>query len=190
MHELGDVWWDNMDFGNKLYAGDIKRIGSIELMDEFESKTDGGYTYDTLIFGRLMNLLDEEIEGNPLYDISLYVKRYNQGDKIILSNITFTKLKKEFYDYQLDTLDEYDSSLEEVLQKNIIESFKKNRDLFKESKSNVILFDTQIGFNAQNSTNRMGYGNEYCGSILVHEGTKYGETTLYAFVGMNVTFRE
>lgn len=135
-------------------------------------------------------ILDEEVEENPLYDISLYVERYNKDKKIILSNITFTKLKKEFYNYSLDTVDEYDDSLEETLQKNIIYSFKKNRNLFKKSKSNVIFFDTPISFSAQNSANRTGYGNEYCGNILIYEGTKYGETTLYSFVGMCVTFRE
>lgn len=179
-----------MKLEKKLYAGNIKKISSIELMDEFESTTDGFYNYETLVFGKIMNLQDEEVEDNPLYDISLYVKRYNRGDKIILSNITFTKLKKELYDCPLDTLDEYDNTLDEVLQKNIIESFKKNRNVFNKSKSNIIFFDIPIGFNAQNSTNRTGYGNEYCGDILIHEGTKYGETTLYAFVGMCVTFRE
>ena len=67
-----------MEFKNKLNAGNIRKINSIQLMDEFESISDNSiHTYDTLVFGRIMNLLDEEVDGNPLYDITLYVKRYN-----------------------------------------------------------------------------------------------------------------
>ena len=180
-----------MEFKNKLNAGNIRKINSIQLMDEFESISDNGiHTYDTLVFGRIMNLLDEEVDGNPLYDITLYVKRYNHNERIIFSDITFTKLKTDLYHCPLDILDDYDETLEEVLQKTIIDTFKKNRNLFKKSKSNTIIFDTPISFNAQNSSNRTGYGNEYYGNILIHEGTKYGETTLYTFVGMYVSLRD
>lgn len=179
-----------MKIGKILSAGNIRKKSSIKLMDEFESTIDGVHKYDTLVFGRIMNLMDEEVEGNPEYDISLYVQRCNKDDEILFSDITFTKLKRELYNCPLDTLDEYDGTLGEVLQKNIIESFKKNRDLFKKKKDNIIFFDTPITFSAQNSSNRTGYGNEYYGDMLVHEGTKYGETTLYTFVGMRVILRE
>ena len=42
-----------MEFKNKLNAGNIRKINSIQLMDEFESISDNSiHTYDTLVFGR------------------------------------------------------------------------------------------------------------------------------------------
>lgn len=45
-------------------------------------------------------------------------------------------------------------------------------------------FDLPIEFNAQNNLNRCGYGNKYHGEELIYEGTLYGETTTYMFVGV------
>ena len=47
-----------------------------------------------------------------------------------------------------------------------------------------IKFEKPYLLRAQNSNNRTGYGNEYYGYDLVYQGTLYGETTNYAFVGV------
>lgn len=43
-----------------------------------------------------------------------------------------------------------------------------------------------IFIGAQTSQNREGYGNIYNGETLIHEGTKYGETTPFLIVGIRV----
>jgi hypothetical protein len=50
----------------------------------------------------------------------------------------------------------------------------------------TIMFKTCYLLSAQNSANRTGYGNIYYGDELVHEGTLYGETTSYAFAGVQI----
>ena len=52
-----------------------------------------------------------------------------------------------------------------------------------ESNDIEVVFPIPVQFNAQNSSNRSGYGNRYCGEELIYEGTLYGETTDYMFVG-------
>lgn len=51
-----------------------------------------------------------------------------------------------------------------------------------------VLFDNPISINAQSSSNRTGYGNEYYYDTLVYEGTKYGETSQFPIIGYKVTF--
>ena len=57
-------------------------------------------------------------------------------------------------------------------------------DLEFESDKKALSFDYPCQFNAQSSSNRTGYGNEYNGEDLVSEGTKYGETTRFFIIGV------
>lgn len=54
-------------------------------------------------------------------------------------------------------------------------------------KKRIFYFEKPFKLKAQNSTNRQGYGTvwDWSGGVgtVLYEGTKYGETTDYAFVG-------
>ena len=69
------------------------------------------------------------------------------------------------------------------------ENFNKNvQDNFEDEKT--IYFDNPISINAQSSSNRTGYGNEYYYDMLIYEGTKYGETSEFPIVGYEVEYNK
>ena len=69
------------------------------------------------------------------------------------------------------------------------ENFIKNvQDNFEDEKT--IYFDNPISINAQSSSNRTGYGNEYYYDMLIYEGTKYGETSEFPIVGYEVEYNK
>lgn len=69
------------------------------------------------------------------------------------------------------------------------ENFNKNvQDNFEDEKT--IYFDNPISINAQSSSDRTGYGNEYYYDMLIYEGTKYGETSEFPIVGYKVEYNK
>lgn len=135
-------------------------IGSVRVMDEFESTTDEGYQkYTRMIFTNscyselgAYNLIVERLSG-----------RESDGD------ITMTDFKKG-----------HDRKLKEYVGEQIRKRLKGK----KGTRGMEILFEKPYLLRAQNSGNRTGYGSEYNGYDLVYQGTLYGETTKYAFVGI------
>ena len=61
--------------------------------------------------------------------------------------------------------------------------FENNLNKQSNKSEDIILFDNPISINAQSSSNRTGYGNEYYYDTLIYEGTKYGETSEFPIVG-------
>lgn len=151
-----------------------KTSGSIKIMDEFESTNNKNEKiYDTLELQDLFFIMYRKRR----YSISLLVQRKNYDQKCIYSSLTFTDMKKEILNYHFFIEDKNS-------YKVIHETFEgiKNNWNSKESET-LYQFPVPVQFNAQNSSNRCGYGNQYCGEELVWEGTLYGETSDYIFVG-------
>ena len=71
-----------------------------------------------------------------------------------------------------------------LLIKHVESEVSKAKEKAILAKDDEIIFETPFLLRAQNSSNRTGYGNEYNGYDLVYEGTLYGETTKYAFIGV------
>lgn len=151
-----------------------KDSGSIKIMDEFESR-DENYNkkYDTLELTDLFCIQYRK----KLYWISLLLQRMPKNISYIDSSLTFTDMKKLL--------------LEMVFTVNKKDSYKVLHEVFEgikgvckiDSKETKYIFPVPVKFNAQNSGNRSGYGNRYYGEDLVYEGTLYGETTDYMFIG-------
>lgn len=138
---------------------------TVELMDRFEG-IGTEKPYDRLILKNAMYIR----VGSLGEMIDLVVERSKSKD--FQGNITFTEYKKgEIYD-----LREY---IENQFTEKEIQNYKKSGELYKFSKPYLL--------RAQNSRNRSGYGWEWDWSDpyapLVNEGTLYGETTNYVFVG-------
>ena len=151
-----------------------KDTRTIALMDEFERKdADGERIYDSMQLCGVFSIKYNRIN----YSIDLELKRRIQNTAIIPSGLTFTDLKKELLDrlFTLKNRDDFRVLHEVFSGAATISSV--------ESKVGAVsyTFPIPVQFNAQNSSNRSGYGNRYYKDQLVHEGTLYGEVTHYMF---------
>lgn len=147
---------------------------TIKIMDEFESE-------DRELRKRYMSLELCDVfcikYRRKLYWVSLIIQRKPKEQQCIPSLLTFTNLKNKLLE-RVFTLDDEGS------YKIVSEIFKGIRRNWQcEANDIEVVFPIPVQFNAQNSSNRSGYGNRYYGEELVYEGTLYGETTDYMFVG-------
>lgn len=142
---------------------------TIGLMDKFEGYT-GENPYDRMIIKKAMFIRD----GFSCLAIDLVVERSNgqphQG------NITFTQFKKG-----------QDQNLQSFVQTQF--STTSIREYQESGK--MLRFNKAYLLRAQNRNNRTGYGSEWDWSNRyfpqVTEGTLYGETTNYLFVGAYIS---
>ena len=131
-------------------------------MDEFESLTDEGFRkYERIVI------------KNTIWGQSgryhLILARMSASEYV--GDITMTDFKNQRGNYGL-LIKHVESEVSKAKEKAIL------------AKDAEIIFETPFLLRAQNSSNRTGYGNEYNGYDLVYEGTLYGETTKYAFIGV------
>lgn len=153
---------------------------SIEIMDEFEKRDSEGKKLYSML--KLINVFVIKYRRQN-YWISLSVKRMPKNVDFEDSSLTFTKLKKQLAEhvFTIKNKDEF------LIVNKVFESIK-NAQLPKRSKECIeIVFDKPVKFNAQNSSNRSGYGNRYYFGECVYEGTLYGETSDYMFSGCECT---
>lgn len=134
---------------------------TVKLLDEFDSFDEHRkYIYDRLIL----------IQSYTCYHHScdLIIERLNDRDAV--GDITMSKLlrgsRKESKDFR-----EYAEQ----------EAAKQQPEIF-----DTVIFSKPYLLRAQNSSNRMGYGNVYYQDVLMYEGTLYGETTDYCIVGIRL----
>lgn len=131
---------------------------TVDIFDDFEELTSEGFQkYKRLIFDKGFYFSGKSWR--------FIVERLHTDDYV--GDTTMTKFKTgnagRLYQYAREEL-------------------MKNADGLKDVKE--IVFSKPYHLRAQNSSNRTGYGSIYEGDYLVHEGTEYGETTDYAFVGL------
>lgn len=164
-----------MDTNRTLSCKLYRDTRTVALLDQFESRNaDGTKTYETLLLKDVFCIKYE----NHLWWVGLQLKRKPQNVECVDSSLTFTKLKKDILEHVFSeaTPDSY----------RIIQAVFSCISLipnFADIPNVSVQFDKPVKFNAQNSSNRCGYGNRYWRDELVHEGTLYGETTDYMFVG-------
>lgn len=131
---------------------------SVRLMDEFETLTEEGFKkYTRLVIKN----------GFLNFRYKFIIERL--GNRKARGDITITDFKKG---YNADLIEYANEQIALYLKGNV------------EKNGMEILFEEPYLLRAQNSSNRTGYGREYNGSDLVWQGTLYGETTEYAFVGV------
>lgn len=145
-----------------LYKYISDKTKSVPLMDEFESLTDEGFRkYERIVI------------KNTIWGQSgryhLILARMSASEYV--GDITMTDFKIQRGNYGL-LIKHVESEVSKAKEKAIL------------AKDDEIIFETPFLLRAQNSSNRTGYGNEYNGYDLVYEGTLYGETTKYAFIGV------
>lgn len=152
----------------------VKHVPTIKLMDQFESVVDGKQKYDIL---KLEDVFCLNID-DCVFRVSLYIKRLSHGKAYIASNLTFSKFKTAIMgkSFGANNAGQFHITREAYhgLEKRLSEGMT----------SGDYYFETPVQFNAQNSSNRMGYGTRYYGSRCVYEGTRYGEVTNYMCVGV------
>ncbi len=135
---------------------------TVELMDEFESETEKGFRkYQRLI---IVNYFFSSV-GHYQFIVERLESKNTVG------NITMTEFKQKEWNGLIDYANK------EITKKSKISELKENEE---------VIFEVPFLLRAQNSSNRTGYGNEYCGEELIYEGTLYGETTSYVFVGVKL----
>lgn len=142
---------------------------SIALMDQFEGNNKEKILYDQILVKNEFCML---LEGKYLrYQLVIERRKYEQETS---GDITFTNFKKGNV-----------SALREHIKMEIEE--KNLKDYVGTDK--VYRFNIPYKLRAQNSSNRTGYGWEWDwtgGYGTYTEGTLYGETTDYVFVGIKV----
>lgn len=144
---------------------------TVNLLDKFEGLgTDA--PYERLVIKNAMRIY----KGSQSEVISLVVERSKNHD--YEGDITFTKFKQG-YTLKLKTF------IDNQISKSDFVAYKNSGKMFRFSKPYLL--------RAQNSRNRSGYGWEWDWSTpyapLVTEGTLYGETTDYVFVGTYIGYR-
>ena len=139
---------------------------TIELLDEFEGIGDNNpYVYEMLEIPSAIYLW----KNKKYISLSLVVKRCRASECV--GDITFTEFKQE----KVADLKNYVSK---QITDTVVEKYQGKREIF--------YFEKPYHLRAQNSSNRTGYGWEWDWSGGVGdyvEGTMYGETTDYGFVG-------
>lgn len=145
-----------------LYKYISDKTRSVPLMDEFENLTKEGFRkYERIV---IKNTIWGKLGRYHLILARMSALEY-------VGDITMTDFKNQRGNYGL-------------LMKHVETEVAKAKEKTVLTKNIEIVFEIPFLLRAQNSSNRTGYGNEYNGYGLVHEGTLYGETTKYAFVGV------
>lgn len=169
--------------------------GSVKILDEYIKSKKQYFFIDTCF---------DIIHLDKIYRINFIISNKIPIDKTIIStNITMTEFKKLYgYEYcDCETLINYRKKLSlenrcsapklSVPVLDFLElfytHFQKNLEGQK-SENDIIFFDNPISINAQSSSNRTGYGNEYYYNTLIYEGTKYGETSQFPIIGYIISF--
>lgn len=147
---------------------------TVKLLDKFEG-FDTETPYERLIIKNAMRIY----KGNQSEMINLVVERSKNCD--YEGSITFTKFKQG-----------YTLNLRTFVENQIAHISKSDLAVYKNS-GKIFRFSKPYLLRAQNSRNRSGYGWEWDWSTpyapLVTEGTLYGETTDYMFVGAYIGYR-
>lgn len=148
-----------------------KKTETIKLMDEFEKRNESHKKIYTTL--KLVNVFCIQ-KGEQLFWISLYIQRKPKEIACIESSLTFSDLKKNMLGkvFTVDNSKDY----------RVLEEVFYGSETFNSISKEKYVFPKPVKFNAQNSSNRSGYGNKYYGENLIYEGTLYGETTDYMFV--------
>lgn len=169
--------------------------GSVKILDEY-IKSKKQYFF--------INTCFDIIHIDKIYRIHFIISnKIPVNKKIISTNITMTEFKKLYgYEYcDCELLINYRKGLSiesrcsapklSVPVLDFLElfytHFQENLEMQK-SEDEIIFFDNPISINAQSSSNRTGYGNEYYYDILMYEGTKYGETSQFPIIGYTMSF--
>ena len=180
-----------------MFEESIVDTSTIKVLDEY-IKSKEQYFYITDIFNVEHN--------NKIFNVNFIISnKIEIGKEIIQTNITMTDFKKIFGSYfnSYNRIIEYKKHNSSKDRKSVpklslpvydflemfFENFIKNvQDNFEYEKT--IYFDNPISINAQSSSNRTGYGNEYYYDMLIYEGTKYGETSEFPIVGYEVEYNK
>lgn len=180
-----------------MFEESIVDTSTIKVLDEY-IKSKEQYFYITDIFNVEYN--------NKIFNVNFIISnKIEIGKEIIQTNITMTDFKKIFGSYfnSYNRIIEYKKHNSSKDRKSVpklslpvydflemfFENFIKNvQDNFEDEKT--IYFDNPISINAQSSSNRTGYGNEYYYDMLIYEGTKYGETSEFPIVGYEVEYNK
>ena len=140
----------------------FKDSGTVHIMDAFEDVNEKGFRrYERLIVENFFSF-DEN------FGFNLVIER--KGERATVGSITMTEFKQGYVQHLI-------SHVKKEIRKMI--SIRENQ--VKDGE--MIFFEVPYLLRAQNSSNRTGYGNVYNGEDLIFEGTLYGETTSYAFIG-------
>lgn len=142
------------------------------IMDEFSCS---GKQF--LIFKRAFNL------GHLWMPLSLVITKGQRGVNYAYNGLTMTNLKKHMGHYiwahTLERLDE--GSRIYPLYRELAAVAEKMQEC---EESDIIPFQTPCMFGGQTYANQSGYGSEYYGEDLVHQGTLYGETSKFLIIGV------
>lgn len=154
-----------------LYCYIYKDTKTISIMDKFDGVGQTNkVTYDRLI---LNNSFYINVGDDYSCECLLIIKRICPQTKTV-GDITLTEFKKDngdiIYNYARDFLNK---------------TYKENPKIIEKKE---IYFDNPYYLRAQNSSNKIitGWEWHWDGSNLdyVYEGTEYGETNKYGFVGI------
>ena len=177
---------------NQIYSAKLtKQTKTVALFDNFYKQREPYLKLELTEF-------EYKKEATCFFGISShYISYYSPVSLIIIKQwdairrtsrtLTISELKKYSHTSLNHTPDnnELRRLFEEIngIPKQEFEMDIKNTGVFKRK---YYPLSKPISLGAQISSNREGYGNQYCGEELVYEGTKYGETTEFLIVGICV----
>lgn len=160
----------------------FETTGTVKVMDEYDGI---GEKYK-VVYDRLViyneNLLGRT-KNDSVFNYALIIERGNS--KGTVGSITMTNLKSSYLNPFVYVTKEEGSKV--VLLKEHVNN-EITEDVYGEyvDTGRPYFFSEPYHLRAQNSRNRSGYGNIYYGDVLIHEGTKYGETSSYLIVGVYI----
>lgn len=167
---------------------------TVAILDRFEESNEKSMKLKDIV-----TLASLEPENVRRCNLSLLIRKTKPKDKCYLSNIRMTDIKnicKQKSIFVESLIDISELSYRNVpkmelpayhflynIKADIIKGMTEIKNSNKEIK---FTFDVPIELNGQNSSNRTGYGSEYCGDFCLYQGTEYGETSSYLIVGFTL----
>lgn len=165
-----------MELGEVLVKRVFKDTKTIALLDEFEEIDDArNKIYDTLYIPNMFFIMYDHC----MYSIGMYLQRKLKNVTLIDSTLTFTKLKKKMLEKLFFETERHNN----VIINEVFNGINKTN--IEETDEFYHYFECPILFKAQNSLNKSGYGNRFYNGEMVYEGTLYGETSEYMFIGVH-----
>ena len=138
---------------------------------------------DSFMFSDKIFLIFEQafVLGNSGKRISLVVVKTNRTVNYVNDGLTMTDLKKLSGTYISERSLEY--------TKKTSRKYSLYRELISINKQplktgDIVPFSIPCRLGGQTFKDQTGFGSEYCGEELIHQGKNYGETTAFLIIGV------
>lgn len=180
---------DEVDEDNSRVEYLYSDSSTTPIMDSFYNSKDqfliidGAYTFGYKIAQQTSSVLKES-KGYTTVSLIVIKRNSLKGTVYVKkTGLTMTDLKLSVSRGSL-----YPRNQEKRERLSALAEELSRLDFSPYEKGDCVAFQNIIYLGAQTYRNQTGYGSEYCGEELVHQGTLYGETTGFFIIGVRIDY--